>query len=498
MAKGHKHAKRLKSEKAKVKLKSKTNQLPKNLNVTNTSFKAKKIVIREQLKHHDQTEILSTRKLNIKDLLMRFHHHNSTVRGEALKELKEILVQYSIKALHSELGSLLRGIAALSLDKEKNIRRDSLNALNLILESISKKDLLPYFDVLISYLNCAMTHINPYIKEDSLHFLDILLHNCGNMLVKDSHKILPNFVSMICTLHDNKYSGQLTTIPNFKNTNIKWRTKVLERLANMFNHIISEGKIYKATYPKIQVVHNCTRFFPVYSSKLAKSYEIDFNKHADAMSTIGKVLSTEEFIKYIDKLMPLIFDIWLEVCPDGKLENYTYITISNETFLLLKSAIKIIQSIIEYIEYMNTLDHDDYDAKHTKYWFIHKFHQLYMKNFLSKFPYNKVRESTNKPRKCQEDYSGMEFNDNILEENLGICQIHVWFTSITSQKKFSKSIEDHCLSVIKYLNGMICQLMSKYNCLYIIIVISLYIFYVYFFQIQLKTGASMTELCYRN
>lgn len=66
MAKGHKRSKHLKSEKAKIKLKSKTNRLPKNLNATNTSFKARKIVIREQLKHHDETEILSTRKLNIK------------------------------------------------------------------------------------------------------------------------------------------------------------------------------------------------------------------------------------------------------------------------------------------------------------------------------------------------------------------------------------------------------------------------------------------------
>lgn len=66
MAKGHRHLKRLKSEKAKVKLKKSKNQLPKGLNVTDTSFKVKKILIREQLKHQDETEVLSTRKLNIK------------------------------------------------------------------------------------------------------------------------------------------------------------------------------------------------------------------------------------------------------------------------------------------------------------------------------------------------------------------------------------------------------------------------------------------------
>lgn len=70
MAKGHKHLKRLKSEKAKIKLKAKkTKHLPKGLNVTDPTFKVKKIVIREQLKQHDETDILSKRKLNIKVLL---------------------------------------------------------------------------------------------------------------------------------------------------------------------------------------------------------------------------------------------------------------------------------------------------------------------------------------------------------------------------------------------------------------------------------------------
>lgn len=65
MAKGRQ--KFMKEEKAKVKLKAKKGkQLPKGLNVTDTSFKVKQIVIREQLKQHDETEILSRRKLNVK------------------------------------------------------------------------------------------------------------------------------------------------------------------------------------------------------------------------------------------------------------------------------------------------------------------------------------------------------------------------------------------------------------------------------------------------
>lgn len=70
MGKGHRHLKNLKAERAKVKLKAtKSKQLPKGLNVTNPTFKVKKIVIREQLKQRDNTEILSKRKLNVKVIL---------------------------------------------------------------------------------------------------------------------------------------------------------------------------------------------------------------------------------------------------------------------------------------------------------------------------------------------------------------------------------------------------------------------------------------------
>lgn len=74
MGKNNRHQKNLKSEKAKVKLKTKksTKPLPKGLNVTDTTFKVKKIVIREQLKHHEESEILSRRKLNVKVLFVKY------------------------------------------------------------------------------------------------------------------------------------------------------------------------------------------------------------------------------------------------------------------------------------------------------------------------------------------------------------------------------------------------------------------------------------------
>ncbi len=56
-----------KAEKAKVKLKGHaTKFLPKGKNVTNTTFKVRKIVLQEQLKTPDGNQPLTKKKLNVK------------------------------------------------------------------------------------------------------------------------------------------------------------------------------------------------------------------------------------------------------------------------------------------------------------------------------------------------------------------------------------------------------------------------------------------------
>ncbi|XP_076242347.1 testis-expressed protein 10 homolog [Calliopsis andreniformis] len=461
MGKGHRHLKNLKAEKAKVKLKaSKTKQLPKGLNVTNPTFKVKKIVIREQLKHRDETEILSRRKLNVKDLLSRLQHHNTTVRQDAMRELKEILLQHSPELLSSQFGSLLQGICALSLDKERGIRHDSLKVLSLILGPVSNDQLNPYCDVLISYLKCAMTHIDPRIKEDALLFLDVLVQNCSNILARNSHKVLPNFLDMISKLHTEMKPGrQLVTTLNTKNTNVKWRIKVLERLATMFSAIVNFYKSRQVVESDMttQVIHidKSTGYIPVYLHTNFQNCEIDFDSQNDNLkeSTIEKNLDAEELMKYVELLMPLIFESWIEVCPDEKNIDNSALLLSSEALELLKSAVDIIQLIIECIDILYV----ECDVN-MKYWFKNNFQNTYIKNLLSKFPYNKLNAAGGfitsiRNRKRQEDFTVDESYDVCLGHNLGLCQIYVWFTSIHNDDKvIPKLNKNYTMSVIRYLN----------------------------------------------
>lgn len=390
--------------------------------------------------------------------MTRLRHHNSTVREETLRQLKDILLRYPPKILYSRLNSLIRGVAALSLDKEKAVRRDSLYALNLILGPISREQVKPYRNILISYLSCAMTHIDSRIKEDSLLFLDVLVENCDGVLAHDSHKILPNFLGMICRLHNEIKPGkQLMTTLNSKNTNIKWRIKVMKCMANVFTSIVNYEKLCTNVHlnsPLIMLTEakKYTKYVPIYSSNPAQICKIDLdNDLSSKKSCAEKTFSVEEFMKYVDLLMPLMFDIWLEVYPNERIESCTETIISNETAALLKSIIEILDSIIEYIDILTC---NDYGTERIKYWFRDTFHDAYMKNFLSRFPYGKMKRVVNESKKHREDFSQTAFTKGCLEQNLALSRIHVWFTSVNYyNKQLPKPVKDYCISIVKYLNG---------------------------------------------
>ncbi|KAF7412027.1 hypothetical protein HZH66_000923 [Vespula vulgaris] len=412
MAKGYKHLKHLKSEKAKVKLKAKKKELlPKGLNVTDTSVKVKKIMIRDQFKLYNETEIVSKRKLNIKDLLARLQHHNSTVRQEAVKELKDILLQHPLEILSSQLNLLLQRISALFFDKEKDIRRDSLKVLNCILNLISNEQLTPFCNVLITYLR---------------------MHT------------------------ETKPERQLTITLDSKNITVKWRIKVLECLGNILRSIINYKKIEKAQHytsaVKVICINKETKYIPFYRQVDIQDYKINFESITNLRNdTNERSLDVAEFIKYISVLIPLMFDSWIEVCPEERTvtSKISGTIISSETSILLKHIVIIIQLITEYIDILDYNDHIN-----TKMWFTNSFQNVYTKKLFSKFPYTKTK-TVEKFRKRQEDFSSLEMTEKCLEQNLGICQIYTWFTSMNINHITNKLDKTYCQYVMDYIYEII-------------------------------------------
>ncbi|KAF7993201.1 hypothetical protein HCN44_006261 [Aphidius gifuensis] len=441
MGKNQRHQKYLKSEKAKVKLKTKKG-LPTGTNITDTTFKVKKIIIREQLKQHEESEILSRRKLNIKDLLSRLKHHNSTVRQEATKEIKEVILNNSSRILSSNLGSLLQGICVLTLDKESNIRREILKVLSLLLGPIPNEQLSPFSDVLISYLKCAMTHIDSAIKEDSLNFLDVLVQNCGSLVAKNSQKILSNFLDMVSKHNkESQVSRQLTLSLGSKHTSIKWRIKVFESLSSILNLLIIEKRCKSFGNSqhegrKIFVDKN-TYFVELYQPHHMNDSKINFKNDNEDVSNDNEVVN---FKKYIDVLMHLMMESWLEVRPKENNIHVLASAISIEAVSFLKITTKIIQQIIGCIDVIES-DNEDINI-----WFARTFQTTFGKYFMLKFPYSQVK-SLQRSNKRDND---SETNDKCLSENIGICFVYLWMTSRCMI--MTDEVKDGFEKILDYIN----------------------------------------------
>lgn len=149
------------------------------------------------------------------------------------------------------LGVMLQGICQLALDIEKDVRKECFKALNLVFASQTSELIAPFFNVVTSYLRCAMTHINIQIQEDSLSLLDCLLMYTPSLVASNSDTIFACFLDMISKLRtESKPERTLTTNLGRKQTSVKWRSKVLDRLRGILLAIVDNRKL---AYKQIQM-----------------------------------------------------------------------------------------------------------------------------------------------------------------------------------------------------------------------------------------------------
>lgn len=180
--------------------------------------------------------------------MTKLQHHNAANRNDGLRHLKEIIT-YHPQETSKQLGAMLQGICQMALDVEKDVRRECFKALNLVFASQTPDLIAPFVHVITSYLRCAMTHINLQIQEDSLSLLDCLLLYAPTLVATNSDTIFTCFLDMISKLRTES-SPQRTLTVNLgrKQTNVKWRSKVLDRLLGILKAIVDNRKhAYKQT-----------------------------------------------------------------------------------------------------------------------------------------------------------------------------------------------------------------------------------------------------------
>lgn len=122
----------------------------------------------------------------------------------------------------------------MALDIERDVRKECFKALNILLSTTTPETIYPFFDILVSYLKCAMTHIQFSIQEDSLYLMDSLLKFLPSLVATNGDEIFSSFLNMISKLRSESKTGRTLSLQlNSKITTVKWRTKVLERLLGL-------------------------------------------------------------------------------------------------------------------------------------------------------------------------------------------------------------------------------------------------------------------------
>ncbi|XP_058121609.1 testis-expressed protein 10 [Anopheles ziemanni] len=475
-----------KAEKSKVKLKGA--KLPKGANVTKTNFKVRKIVIPDQLKQRNLSNaaVLSNRNLSLKDCLAKLQQNNASSKCDGMRGIREIITKMPSE-LQQQLSSVIKDVASLAIDVERDVRKDCYKTLGCVFAASGQTRLLPFFDILLSFLRCAMTHIQSYIQEDSLLLLDVLLQYLPELILDNRDKILPQFLDMISKLKNDSKPGRTLTINLDKHsTSTQWRMKVLMRLTGMLKVLIDsklrkqsvqntpeeakgnkvdeenpfaskvpEYTPYKHKPLNYVFVEKAPMFVPINKSHLFATCPMDilFRKATDpdkSLSVEDRVDDGRKLKMYIEMLMPILFESWLEVRPSGSGKDYIEEhALSREAASTLDLLLNIFMQLWELTgQYCAETNNDD-----MKRWFRKAYSAKFCNHILVGFPYYQTSVGKTQSRGSNANLSSeRSVDDNCYRHNFNIC---FFYCCMHEQFRGEKKQVDNYTKVVEYVKSCV-------------------------------------------
>lgn len=148
---------------------------PQAANATSTSFKAKAIVLNQQINADAPSQNA------------QFLHHVSLLSSRADSQRKESLAYLAstlgggvrTKSLPMPTEALLEKAMPLILDSSSGVRTE----LNKMLQALSPTDIGDHITKMLPFIRAAMTHLSQDIRKTALDVLSCLLNKAGQDLV---------------------------------------------------------------------------------------------------------------------------------------------------------------------------------------------------------------------------------------------------------------------------------------------------------------------------
>ncbi|XP_034490287.1 testis-expressed protein 10 [Drosophila innubila] len=467
---GH-HKKNLRAEKAKVKLKGA--KLPKGLNVTKTDFKVRKIEIRGQL---TESSLISSngqrRQLNLKETLSRLRHYNLKFRTDALRNVRDAVKLGEAEHLVGHLNELFQGIAGGALDMERDVRREAFKTLDVLLEALSTQAVVPFFHIIAAYLRCAMTHVQPAIQEDSLLLLDVLLQRVPSSMLaeRSASTIIGHFIDMISrTRHDTQHTNRLLTVRmgqgQGQQTTIKWRTKVLLRLQQILGTLLQQHNSGSGSgsdaHSQSRTIH--------FDKQTPQFYNVLCPLRVDSRglhALLGERLrqaDDQQLRGYVEQLMPLLQDNWLEVRPQQQPQQQQQ---QQQQLLLSVDAAESLHVLLDIMTQLWQLVHqyESVQQEHTRHlsnWMRQTYASSFMRHFVKdcSYPYQRIPQLTqptpDKKQKRKRSKLNASQGELCIAQNLSLVQLVCHFYPEPEEQQ-----RDDYSSLLMYINQCLRQLHS--------------------------------------
>ncbi|XP_055531821.1 testis-expressed protein 10 homolog [Wyeomyia smithii] len=486
-----------KAEKNKIKLKGA--KLPKGTNITKTNFKVRKIVLPDQIKQRNLTDaaVLSNRSLTVKDCLAKLSHTNQTAKCDGLRGLREILFKLPTEITEKHLSGTVKAVVGMAVDLKRDVRRDCYKTLGLLFSASGQERVAPFYDVLMSFLRCAMTHIQPRIQEDSLLLLDIYLQYLPGMVLLNQDKIFPQFLDMISKLrNESKPERTLTLTMNKQTTSTKWRTRVLMRLVGMLKILIDhktghfEENVQQEESVAMELDEGDNPFASKSSENLCRPmkvynvFDLKSSGHYPLVrhnsyepcplpslfqKTIGagKLTLTDQLddgrkLKtYVQMLMPLLFESWLEVRPATDRSEAAEHVLSSEASttlgLLLDIAIQLWELIVFYGRETNNASMES--------WLREQYAESFNDHLLKGFPYHQSVATSNKNR-LTGDKERSVTDEQCYLQNFSICYYYCCLNEnfrSDRNKNYTKIVNyvERCISNWKFRSPEVTNYLLK-------------------------------------
>ncbi|GAB6026746.1 Testis-expressed sequence 10 protein [Chamberlinius hualienensis] len=452
MAKSSRKKKLKKADFQKVKLKL-GRKLQKG-NVVDTTFKAKKIVIKEQLRISDSSQLTDH---DLKDCLRRLSHYNDTMRLDAVKNLNEMLSTNS-SIIKANIHQLIEKLSQLFTDNSSSVRKMNVKALTMVISYVNDEQMIPFFPIIVTHLRCAATHLMQEVQKDALLVVDVLVDRFPRQVRYFSKNLLEDIVSLITnhgmsgsnkrqtkserpltsfgTKRKHGSSSAINVKVSSKFTSVSWHLQLCYRLEKILSNIC------KNMSAQSEFKDASIQSYKWESSKdlvVSHNYLISTKKSSNSDCMTNYFENLDQLKSVISNITPLLYEMWIEA---GSLnEAIDHNKQSNnqqlETYCCILKLFKCMWLLLE-----NWKNENEFDLST---WFVKSYGNEILTYCFKVFPHVD-NTNTNASRKFAKG-SVPALSMSVQEINLLSCEVMFGFTPWVKDNN-AKYLLDGCINYV--------------------------------------------------